>query len=62
MKNYTSSPAASPPDWMVWDMYEDLPPKPIFIGSMEDCGAVADAKNEQLRIAGDSAAHPKRRE
>lgn len=62
MKNYTTSPTESRSDWMVWDMYEELPPKPVFIGSMEDCGAVADAKNEQLRIAGNCAAYPNRRE
>ena len=31
--------------WYVWDVYQGLPPKPIFFGSMEDCGLVADAKN-----------------
>jgi hypothetical protein len=33
--------------WMVWDMYLDPPPAPVFVGSMEDCGLVASALNNR---------------
>ena len=35
--------------WYVWDMYQALPPKPVFVGSMEECQAVAESLN-RLRI------------
>jgi len=62
LSNYTTSPTEDRSNWMVWDMYEELPPKPIFTGSMEDCGLVADAKNSVLRRTGRSAAFPRCRE
>lgn len=44
---------ASPSDdreggqWFVWDSYCPLPVRPVFVGSMEECGSVADAMNER---------------
>lgn len=39
--------------WYVWDIYEPLPPKPVFFGTMEDAGLVADAlNNQQLKQEG----------
>lgn len=52
---YTSNPTDDRKSWYVWDMYKPLPPKPVFFGSMEDAGLVADALNErriQKRAAG----------
>jgi hypothetical protein len=53
---YTSSPCTTDGvdghwsgQWMVWDMYEDLPPKPIFVGTMEEAGGVTDVMNARLR-------------
>jgi hypothetical protein len=42
-KLYTSSPSEDGEQRFVWNMYEPLPPKPVFVGSMEDAGLVADA-------------------
>lgn len=35
--------------WYVWDIYQPLPVKPVFFGSMEDAGLVADALNRKLQ-------------
>jgi hypothetical protein len=58
IKNYTTSPCTTDGaeghwsgQWMVWDMYRDLPPKPVFVGTMEDAGGVADALNRRLSRA-----------
>lgn len=47
MKLYTSNPSEDGEHWFVWDMYEPLPPKPVFIGSIEEAGLVADALNSR---------------
>lgn len=32
--------------WYVWDMYStDSPPRPVFVGEMEECQMIADALN-----------------
>lgn len=46
---YTSNPSETTDDWFVWDMYEPLPPKPVFVGAMEDASLVADALNQRER-------------
>lgn len=46
MKHYTSNPSENG-QWYVWDMHEPLPPRPVFVGSMEDAGLVADALNRR---------------
>lgn len=28
--------------WFVWDAEQGLPPRPVFVGSMEECGLVVD--------------------
>lgn len=51
-KLYTAKPSENDPDvWIVYDMYETLPPKPIFVGTMEEAGSVADAKNRPIVAA-----------
>jgi hypothetical protein len=45
MTLYTFNPTEDRSRWYVWDMDAPLPPKPIFFGSMEECGLVADVKN-----------------
>jgi hypothetical protein len=40
MKLWTSNPCARTDQWYVWDMYEPLPPQPVFIGTMENAGMV----------------------
>jgi hypothetical protein len=47
---FTSSPSDATSDWYVWDIYEPLPPKPVFVGNMEDAGLVADALNARLTL------------
>ncbi len=49
---YTVNPSISgnPDQWMVWDIYQLLPPKPVFVGSMEDAGLVADALNARRAL------------
>lgn len=44
---YTTHPSLNDVDWYVWDMREPLPPKPVFTGTMEDAGLVADALNKR---------------
>ena len=44
---FTAKPTEDRKAWMVYDMYR-WPPAPIFIGTMEDAGAVADMKNKQV--------------
>lgn len=52
MTLYTAKPAPNDRDkWIVYDMYEPLPPKAIFIGTMEEAGLVADAKNRPVVAA-----------
>ena len=50
MKLWTSNPCAETDQWYVWDMYEPLPPHPVFIGTMEDAGLVADVLNRRWAI------------
>lgn len=51
-KLYTAKPSQNDAAvWIVYDMYEPLPAKPIFIGSMEEAGLVADAKNRPIVAA-----------
>jgi hypothetical protein len=43
---FTAKPGQHDPEkWIVYDMYKPLPAKPIFVGTMEEAGGVADAKN-----------------
>lgn len=52
MSLFTAKPAPNDPEkWIVYDMYEPLPPKAIFIGTMEEAGLVADAKNRPIVAA-----------
>ena len=50
---YCSNPTDTPKLWMVWDVRVGLiqkkPRKIVFFGSMEDCGLVADALNQDAR-------------
>ncbi len=47
MKHYTANPSENTAQWFVWNVYDELPPKPIFFGSMEDAWLVAGALNVQ---------------
>jgi hypothetical protein len=40
-KLFASNPTEDRSRWYVWDMYAPPPPKPIFFGTMEECGLVA---------------------
>lgn len=51
---WTSKPSESRVDWIVYNMREPLLPKPVFVGSMEDAGLVADALNKREGNAGGS--------
>lgn len=42
---YTTSPSENSDQWYVWDMDAGLPPKPVFFGTMEEAGSVADQLN-----------------
>jgi hypothetical protein len=44
-ERFTANPTEDRSRWYVWDTSAPLPPKPIFFGTMEECGLVADAKN-----------------
>lgn len=46
---YATQPSLNGVDWYVWNMRELLPPKPVFTGTMEDAGLVADALNRRLQ-------------
>lgn len=46
--------------WFVWDSYSDLPPKPIFVGAMEEAYSVSEYKNSQAVLAGTSAGSPQK--
>jgi hypothetical protein len=41
--HYTSNPSRDGVNWFVWNMYGTE--HPVFVGSMEECGMVADALN-----------------
>ena len=46
MRQFSANPTEGDPlIWYVWDIYEPLPPKPVFFGTMENAGLVADALN-----------------
>ena len=46
---FTANPSEEPEaGWFVWLVEDGLPPKPVFVGSMEECGGVADALNAAL--------------
>ncbi len=45
---FATQPSQNGTDWYVWNMREALPPKPVFVGTMEDAGLVADALNRKL--------------
>lgn len=47
---YTTQPSDNGVDWYVWNMREPLPPKPVFTGTMEDAGLVADSLNKREGI------------
>ena len=42
---FSTSPTEDRTQWFVWDIYQPLPPRPVFFGTMEDAGLVADALN-----------------
>jgi hypothetical protein len=45
-RHYSANPSEGETgEWFVWDIYEPLPPKPVFVGSMEEAIGVADALN-----------------
>ena len=50
MKLWTMNPCAETDQWYVWDMYEPLPPQPVFIGTMEDASLVADGLNRRWAV------------
>lgn len=31
--------------WFVWDASRPLPPMPVYVGTMDECGLIADALN-----------------
>lgn len=42
--HFTSTPSVDGSGrWYVWDTYRPLPPRPVFVGTMEEAGRVADA-------------------
>jgi hypothetical protein len=45
---WAANPSETGDYWFVWNMREPLPSKPVFYGSMEDAGLVADALNAAL--------------
>lgn len=45
---FSANPSETTSDWYVWDIRQPLPPKPVFVGSMEDAGLVADALNARV--------------
>ena len=47
MPLYSANPTKTPGQWFVWDICAELPPKPVYLGSMEDAGLVADALNDR---------------
>lgn len=44
-KAFTTNPCESGEQWYVWDVHSGLPPKPVFFGTMEEAGSVADQLN-----------------
>lgn len=45
-QQWTASPSQGDSDqWYVWPVHEDLPPRVVFVGPLEECGLVADALN-----------------
>jgi hypothetical protein len=44
---YTVQPSEDGERWYVWDIYTGLPPKPVFVGTMEEAYAVSDALNKR---------------
>jgi hypothetical protein len=48
---FTANPSEEPEaGWFVWCVEHGLPPRPVFVGSMEECGSVADALNAAMEI------------
>ncbi len=45
MRLFSTNPSETTEQWYVWDIYSGLPVKPVFFGTMEDAGRVADALN-----------------
>jgi len=43
--NFVSNPSENTDLWFVWDMYDAMR-SVVFLGSMEECGAVAGALNQ----------------
>jgi hypothetical protein len=52
LRLFTSNPSEDGVNWYVWDMYAPLPPLPVFVGTMEDAGLVADALNQKRALTG----------
>ena len=51
MRLFHANPSETTDQWYVWDIYEPLPPKPVFLGTMEDAGLVADALNRREALS-----------
>lgn len=43
MSNFTANPSESADCWFVWDAEAGWPSAIVFVGTMEECGSVADA-------------------
>jgi len=43
---YTSNPSENRKQWFVWDAAK-RPADPVFVGTMEQCGTVADVLNSR---------------
>lgn len=50
MTLYSANPSANTDQWFVWNIYAPLPPKPVFFGTMEEAGLVADRLNERETV------------
>lgn len=56
--HYTASPSAGAADeegvrpWIVWNTYDGLPPRVVFVGSMEEAGGIADMLNLRAKRKG----------
>lgn len=49
---YTANPTSDPATWFVWDVATSVADmQPVFWGTMEDCGLVADALNRRVEIS-----------
>ena len=51
--HFVSNPSTCLPVWYVWDA-RSWPPKPIYTGTMEECGQVAAGLNANHQATADS--------